>query len=335
MNRICFLLLVILLSFSVFAKKVATFPGVRNPEQLYLDDNRIYFVDDASIYIYSLKDYSIIKKFGKRGEGPQEFKLSADQTPALLVCNDHLEICSAGRVSFFTKAGEFKQVLATIEGSIFQKIGNSYVGWKRIYENKIRYDLINLYDSNFKKIKEISRRESGIQPHKRKINPLTWFVNTFQAYKDKIFIDGREFTIFVFNENGDKLYEINLEKEKLKITDEAKEGILHFYKDESSYWKVRWLRLKSWFVFTKFFPLIRNFQVVDDKIYITTFLDKNEKSQFIVLDLKGKVLKKTFLPLLKESYFAIYPYSIKNNKLYQILFNEDTEDWELHVEEIK
>ncbi len=64
--------------------------------------------------------------------------------------------------------------------------------------------MTNLYDSNFKKIKEIFRRENGIQPGKRKINPLTWFVNNFQVYKDKIFIDGKESDEFEFvkDENG-------------------------------------------------------------------------------------------------------------------------------------
>jgi hypothetical protein len=74
---------------------------------------------------------------------------------------------------------------------------------------------------------------------------------------------------------------------------------------------------------------------VNDKIYINTFLEKNDKSEFIILDLKGKVLKKTFLLLKKETYFVIYPYFIKNNKLYQVLFNDEVEEWELHVEAIK
>lgn len=335
MNKLCFLVLVIFLSVSVSAKKVATFPDFKNPDQIYSDDNRIYMVDDAFIYIYSLKDYSFIKKFGKRGEGPEEFRLNATETPALFICGDLLQVNSVGRVSFFTKDGEFKQVLTTIEGGIFQKIGNSYVGWKRTYDNNVRYDMTNLYDSNFKKIKEIFRRENGIQPRKRKFNPLTWFVNTSQVYKDKIFIDGKEFTIFVFNEKGEKLYDINLEKEKVKINDEMKKGIIHYYEVESPYWKIRWPRLKTWLVFTEFFPLVRNFQVVNDKIYINTFLEKNDKSEFIILDLKGKVLKKTFLPLKKETYFVIYPYFIKNNKLYQVLFNDEVEEWELHVEAIK
>jgi hypothetical protein len=335
MNKLYFLVFIIFLSVSVSAKKVATFPDLKNPNQLYLDDSRIYMVDDTFIYIYSSKDYSFIKRFGKRGEGPEEFKLSANETPFLSICDDHLQAISTGRVSFFTKDGKFIKVLTTIEGDIFQKIGNSYVGWKRIKDNNIQYELINLYDSSFKKIKEISRRESGIQPGKRKINPLTWFVNNFQVYKDKIFIDKKEFTIFVFNEKGEKLYDINLESEKMRINDEMRKRILHYYEVESPYWKIRWPRLKSWFVFSEFFPIVRNFQVVDDKIYINTFLEKNDKSGFIILDLQGKVLKKTLLPLKKESFFVIYPFFIKNNKLYQVLFNDKVEEWELHVEEIR
>lgn len=30
-----------------------------------------------------------------------------------------------------------------------------------------------------------------------------------------------------------------------------------------------------------------------------------------------------------------YPYTIRNEKLYQVVENEDSEGWELHVSEIK
>jgi hypothetical protein len=38
-----------------------------------VDKNQLYITDGASVFIYSLKDYQLQKKFGKRGEAPGEF----------------------------------------------------------------------------------------------------------------------------------------------------------------------------------------------------------------------------------------------------------------------
>ncbi|HLP44706.1 MAG TPA: hypothetical protein VK469_02100, partial [Candidatus Kapabacteria bacterium] len=60
-----------------------------------------------------------------------------------------------------------------------------------------------------------------------------------------------------------------------------------------------------------------------------------EKSEFYIFDIKGTFLKKIMLPLKEKDERLWYPYTIGNGKLYQLVEDEDTETWELHVTDIK
>jgi len=81
---------------------------------------------------------------------------------------------------------------------------------------------------------------------------------------------------------------------------------------------------------------VQYFLVADQKIYILTYKEKDEKFQFLVLDINGKHLKTVFLPLNKEKddVFGFTPFCIKNGTLYQLIETED-EEWELHATAIQ
>jgi hypothetical protein len=90
------------------------------------------------------------------------------------------------------------------------------------------------------------------------------------------------------------------------------------------------------------------FIVADEKIYVLTYKKEKEKSEFVILDLKGKLLKKVFLPFNQSDEWFHYSlakatsqasphatFTIKNGKLYQLIENEDKEIWELHITNIE
>jgi hypothetical protein len=326
----------VLMTIHLFPGVIATFRDFKYPYRFYIEGDRIYINEGTTISIYSFKNFQLIKKFGRKGEGPKEFIVDRGNSSVQLhVLNDSLQVNSVGRISFFTKNGEFIRVMKSTEGDFLRKVGEGYVGWRRIYENNIRYDLVNLYDANLKKIKELYKRRNGMQPRIGKFNPLTWFIDVlFRSCKNNIFVNGGEENIDVFNHKGEKLYTIKIEYEKVEITDKEKQAIIKYYKEEDPYWKRAWPRIKSWVQFPDYYPIVRLFDIADHRIYIQTFKEEKNKSEFLILDLKGKLLKKTFVPVVKETFFWIYPYCIKNNKFYQMVENEETEEWELHRTEI-
>ncbi|MCK4890773.1 MAG: hypothetical protein KAS97_12640, partial [Candidatus Aminicenantes bacterium] len=68
----------------------------------------------------------------------------------------------------------------------------------------------------------------------------------------------------------------------------------------------------------------------DDKIYIQTYKIKEEKFEWIITDLTGKILKKVFLPQNIESAIAYSPITISEGKYYYLKEDIEEETWELH-----
>lgn len=332
-----FLLTFPILTIPIFGEVAGSFPDIKYPSEFFIEGDRIYINEGTAISIYSLKDFKQIKKFGKKGEGPQEFKLNQGNTGVqLFVHDDCLQVNSIGRMSFFSKDGEFLRVQRSLEGNFLYIVGKNYVGWKRVYHEKIRYDTVNIYNKNLERIKELYRQRNGIQPSLKRINTLTWFIDSLhRGYKNKIYICTLEGELMVFNDEGKKLSSVKLPLEPVEVSESAKKKIMRFYSHEDPYFKIRYERLKSWYRTPDTFPPVRYLYISDDLIYVLTYLEKGDTTQCVIFDLKGKPVKKAFIPLVKETYVFFKPFMFKNNTLYQMVENEDTDDWELRVYEIK
>jgi hypothetical protein len=137
------------------------------------------------------------------------------------------------------------------------------------------------------------------------------------------------FKIDVFNRNGDSLYTISPQYKKVKFPQEfidawfkriKRRRGMNFYDYAKK--KVRW---------PEFFPAIRDLIVDNGHVYVITWRKKKQEHEFFIFDLEGKLVKKTFLPLQDyDDGVALFPYSLKNNYLYQLIDNEEEEVWELH-----
>jgi hypothetical protein len=69
----------------------------------------------------------------------------------------------------------------------------------------------------------------------------------------------------------------------------------------------------------------------EEKIFVLTYNRKDGKNEFFIFDMDGKLLQKKFLPIQTLNGVSPYPYYIKNGSLYQLVENEDTEQWELQI----
>jgi hypothetical protein len=75
---------------------------------------------------------------------------------------------------------------------------------------------------------------------------------------------------------------------------------------------------------------------VDDKIYVNGYRRVSGFTEFTVFDLDGKLLKeKIFLNLPEASARDLYPYTIQEGKLFQLVDNEETEEWSLHIHDLE
>lgn len=332
MRQLSIVALMLVLTGVGFAEKLATLFPLKKPYEIQVDKDRLYITEGSVIFIFSAKDFKLIKKFGKRGEGPQEFKLNqGNDVVGLHILPDYLQVNSLGRISFFTRDGTFKRVMMNTGGNWFQPVGKHYLGMQRLYDKSdTRFRIFNLYDEKCQKLKEIYREKDGIQIRREEFNPISWFPISYRTYKDKIFIDSREKKIFVFDQDGKKLYDIVIDDELLPVTSDDKARYTRYYEKEDPYWRNYWPRLKSMLKWPSHFPLIMNYHVKDDKIFILTFKKKDDNAEFLIFDLKGKLLQKVFLPLKKIDVLDYYPYTIEDGRFFQLIENQDTENWELH-----
>jgi hypothetical protein len=312
-------------SFFIYGEKLATLTDVLKPEEIVLD-KYLYVTEKATIYVYDKTTFKLIKKFGQAGEGPREFKNYAEIIPL----KNRLLINSAGKISYFTKEGEFIREIrtkATGRNRSFWPLGNGYVGQNRTRENNVRYYTVNLYDKDLNRIKEIYRMEDFVQPESR--GKIFWppHLPRYFTHENKVVVAGKAgFVVDILNQEGEPLITIeDKDYERRKFTAEDKKLHLAYIKEEAG---DDWPQIKQILAFEKYFPEILAIFLEGESIYIFTWKFKNGKYEVFEYDMNGKRLKTFYLNLVMEKPLEPYPNDFKNGNLYQLIENED-ENWDL------
>jgi len=330
MKRIIFTILSILLTGFVLAVEVVPLPDLNSPDGIQADSRQLYITEQHSIYIYSLKDFRLTKKFGKSGEGPQEFKVSRFSAGRIYI---HLEpevllVNSLKKISYFTEQGDFIKEIRTLSGSRFVPIGSGFAAHGFITENRIGYRTVNLHGKDLKKIKELYREEVGQMG--KDINPVTLMKPLlFYVSGGKLLIGGKDGVIYVFDGNGSPINSIRPQYEPVPFSGERQRQFESDFKRHprfSSLYEVVKKQLK----YPEYFPLMRDFHAADKKVYIRTYKKAKGESEFFIFTIEGKLLKRIMLPVKEKDALESYPFTIQNEKLYQLVDNEQTEEWELH-----
>jgi len=315
--------------------KVLPVPDLLKPEGILFDKARMYVIEGTSVYIYSLKDFQLIKKFGKKGEGPQEFMVNPQLSPLFInVHTEDIVVNSFGKLSWFAKDGTFKREFRTPSPFIMalQPLGKNFVG-VRFALGQVRMQVLSLFDDKIKELKEIKRIKHLFQPGKgtRLLESLPSTV----VYDNKIFYAWeKDFVIKVLNSDLNELYTIERSDEKRKVTADDKKKIIDFLKTYPQTKDI--IEILKPFHFPDYFPSIAGLVVTGHKIYVITFKeDKAENDECIIFDLGGKLIKRVFLPVKMSTPILPYPYNIHEGFMYQVVEDEEKEEWAIHVTEIK
>jgi len=72
----------------------------------------------------------------------------------------------------------------------------------------------------------------------------------------------------------------------------------------------------------------------DQKVHIRTYREVQGESEFLIFSIEGRLLKRLMLPVKEKDALESYPYTIENGKFYQLVDNDQTEEWELHKVDI-
>jgi hypothetical protein len=350
-NISCFILF--LLASIVWADKAVVLPAITNPYTITATKDKLYITEPVTVYIYSLTDFSLIKKFGEEGGGEGEFT----GLITLRIGPDYIFINSKLKTSFFTTGGDFireqKKPADALDRMLLHiPMGNQFAVsefrteyqanfFSRFFSVLLHetgaptsgfYITISIYDSNLGTVKDIFAYKHPFFTGKY-INPVQIRGSLCLVYRDQLFIDDRDGIIHVFDTGGKRLYSVRPANEKVKITKTHQRRYLKYWMEHlpASYERHQ-RRLR----FPAYFPPIRNFFVADQRIYLLTFKEIEGKSELSILDISGQLLKRVLVPLAKIDSLrpsVINRYTINNHKLYRLVRNEERQ-YELHITEL-
>jgi hypothetical protein len=337
MKKIVFVILLFMMCFPIFSEKLAVLKEITRPSfDIVMDRDQFYVVEGAHIFIYSLKDYTLMHTFGQKGEGPGEFKLGTDEDVYIVPKNEHLIIESDGKLSYFTREGQFlKDVKIPFRGyNLMQPLGDKMVGFKdeANEETKTYYKILYLFTPDLEKYREVCRSKHNYQQAGFTVLRGTFL---FKVHQNKIFVSywGGDFIMDCFDQEGNRLFLIEDKKfEKRKTSADDIRRIHDYFK---TYFEGYYARNRDAIRIEKNWPAIGTFFLDGDRLYILTYVSREtgrvEEWLVYIYDIGGKFIKKLYLPLKEQDVWQVYPATFYGGKLYQLLENEETEEWELHA----
>ena len=312
-------------------KKICQFSELANPSQIAIGHNQIYFADGTTIYIYSLDKYKLLKKFGRDGEGPEEFKSRPNLPIRIILKEDCFYVSSLNKISKYKINGDYINEFKYRAGiNTTSPINNNYVAKGFLAIKDVAYYTVNIYDREFRIIKELYKER--IDP-RNKINPIDATGPEILVFKDKIYINTtRNRNCFkIFNQAGKLINNIVKISPPIPLTEKIKENFNHFYQTDPKLKRI-YEQIKSQVVFPKTLPLFRYILADQNNLIAISYPDANKKRRIYVFDLNGKLIKKIDSPLVSTNVEEVPPFTLYKGQLYQV--GENDEIWELHKYEL-
>lgn len=331
MKKIALLFILLLAWGPVRAEKAVPLDVLTNPDGIAVNNRYIYVSDFPHVYIFSLKDFGLERKIGKKGAGPGEFLPRTGKKRLFIhVLPDAIFVESRGRVSFFTLKGDFvKEFNVGATGYRFQPWQGKFLGKKRIPGKHSLYGTLNLFDANFTRLKEVYRVKYAIQPGR---DIIVFNPNDFRYHPGKNFLyirDKKEFAVKIYDRGFKLVSTIKRDDYVLrKILPGDQKKMHHVFKLSL---KERYEPLKHRIKFPDTFVAIRNLIIDGGTLYMITYKKLEGGVECFTYTQDGKFVRALHIPLRSENILQYYPHTIHNGILYQLVENEETETWELCI----
>ncbi|MFC2154876.1 hypothetical protein ACFLRB_00080 [Acidobacteriota bacterium] len=339
MKKIAIFTILLILALILSGEKIAELSNLGRPEIIAIDGETLYVLEDAFVYMYSLKDYRLLNQLGKKGNGPGELKPLPNYKIQMEVDKSNILLNSYSKMVLYTKAGEFlKEKRFPFIALQVISIGAKYAVTKSVFNEKGSNSVgLCFFDNEFKQNKTVYSRN---YPHYKKSGRIDMLPNL-------VFIRQYDGKIFAFDQNGDftiKVYDSSGESVRTVQADYTKQKLTQTFIDKTWEWAKKDIRLRNlsekmrrMAYFPEYFPVMKNFKVDGNKIYVHTYEKKMDDNQslFIIVDFNGKILKKIYLKGADINTIEFSAYTFKEGKYFYLFENPETEKIELHVENIQ
>ncbi len=336
MKKIFIFVIVILLALvGKVSAETVELEGLNNPTFMTVDSKNIYVVDGIKIKIYSLKDYSKVGEFGKAGTGPGEFRQNpvvARASMQITTSGNHILVNNMDRLFLFTKDGKYvkEQKLANMRTSFFRDMGDKYAAVAVKVEGTEVYRGIAICNkSDLKEVKLLAK--SKVEGGASSQNPLPSTVE--HALIDNcLYVSASDgMGVFKFDSKGNPLGKVDIKDYKFrKVTDADKQNVLDTVKKMIP--ANLFERVKKMLKFPEHFPAIQRMLSDGKNIIVQTWKNNGKgEREIYIFDKDLKTHKVVYAPFFMEDAVVPYPSDVINGKMYQVVENEDTEEWDLHI----
>lgn len=335
-NSFIIILMVLIFCLNIVFGSEGVLEEILKPDSFLLFKGNIYIGEKHQVYIYSLQNLKLIKKIGKPGEGPGEFKLGHGiNSLSLDVADGKLVIGSIGKLSLYTLEGHPIEEHRIPSMQHFLPLENGFLS-STFLDGGEGYQVqgIALFDPNLKIKKILLKTNHPVGMGVKIIVPKPNY--KFIVHQEKIYLssDLDTIAITVYDLKGNRLSSINHQTDKLKIPDTYIEKLKTYYRTSPD-WKDFWNYLKQHLTFPDHFPAIRDFFIDQDLIYVQTFQLKNGVIEWLVFDLKGNLKGHTRLPALNFYTDQAALHGIMGGFYYYLEENIEKEVWEINRSDIK
>lgn len=309
--------------------KLILLPDLVEPQSIYVDADRIYITENNEIFVYSSRDYGLLKRFGRVGEEPDGFRRSGNRQLKLLldVGGENILVSSHERISSFSKQGEFLKVVAEYpQVDYLAALGSKYVASAYVIEvgTGKSYQHAVLFDGKLEPVKKIaeshlgggSAKGFGGPDRKMHIDLVPHYFG-FQVYDNRVYVGNsfEGFFIDVFDSDGERLYTIEKDYEKRKIPDEYRKERLEKIHETSTY---RRYQQSTVIDEAEYLPAFHSFNVSAGRIYVYSHPYQAGLQEVVVLDLEGNHVKTVDVP--RAECCRIY-----DDKYYYVTTNDEGE----------
>lgn len=333
----------------VTAGEITPLEDITNPGySFYVDGNELFLVNGHSIFVYDLDPVKLKFKIGQKGDGPSDFKYR----PLLYVYPEYIVVLDYTKTLWFSRNGEllktknysdFADFNTNQEMRLFP-VKNNYI--RIVADHDLCTQSVYLLDERFE---QIALLHEGLfdwwppsPPNPADVKNFKLIHHTMDAVVrgDRIYIYDSNigFFIKIFDSTGQLLNTVSHNGERCKrVTDEYKVKAIDsiLAREPKSYYnKIP----KESFVFYTFYPPLESLRTAEDFLFATTYLEKDQGHEIVIMDLSGQITKRIYppLPSLKytKSLLTKDLYAFNQGKLYQIVQNKSTKLWELQIDPI-
>jgi len=330
-KKVTMLVVLGLYLFSFLTAKGLVLRDLAKPDVLKVYNDTILISEPKTgkIFVFNALNAEIISTIGALGIGPSEFASIQN----FQMSENQVIVMSPNKVSFFHSNGKLiKEIRHTLSefgvGSL--KIKNKWFGSEGEQIGKDIFVGLYLYDSNFLNRKEIYK--SQIWSSSRSTIMAVEKCTRGDAFKERLIIANTEkgFYFSIFSPEGKLIRTIEIKNyPKTEVSGEWKEYIIKRLKSTPII-ADNWDMIKNRIDYPEYFPAFINYAVSEGGlILVRTYVEKEGKSLYLLLNEKGKILKNIYLPNSIEWWNGQLHFGLNDKYCFYISENDDG-DFELH-----